>query len=174
MANEFVMKDGKTIKTVIIDKYDSTVTDNCWNLFLQECERLLVSTRSGHMFPPVTMVEWKHESSYSGSAVALLDIVFAGVHIQKDLDKLQKQYGFEVRNFMDLNQLAAAREKYQPRLSLCGVRELASYVLYDYGMQSSSKFMRVRFSTGTQVENAAANPEDAYVAYRMAKYLLLV
>ncbi|KAK4855508.1 hypothetical protein QYF36_008072 [Acer negundo] len=197
MANEFVMKDGKTIKTVIIDKYDSTVTDNCWNLFLQECETIIgfdtewsyVSTGyDGRMETRIVLLRFCSSTSCLivkltddhgvletlGSFLCNKDIVFAGVHIQKDLDKLQKQYGFEVRNFMDLNQLAAARQKFQPRLSLCGVRELASYVLYDYGMQSSSKFMRVRFSTGTQVENAAANPEDAYVAYRMAKYLLLV
>ncbi|KAK3197829.1 hypothetical protein Dsin_021244 [Dipteronia sinensis] len=192
MANEFVMRDGRTIiKTVIIDKYESTVTDNCWNLFLQECETVigfdtewsyLPTGKDDKMETRIVLLRFCSRTSCLivkltddhrvleklGSFLCNKDIVFAGVHIQKDLDKLQKQYGFEVRNFMDLNQLAAVREKYKFRLSLCGVRELASNVLYSYG--SRPDFMPVRFSTGIQVENAAADPGDAYDAYRTAKF----
>ncbi|KAK1581427.1 hypothetical protein Q3G72_034662 [Acer saccharum] len=52
------------------------------------------------------------------------DIVFAGVHMQKDLVMLQKRYKIEVRNFVDLSQLASKLFN-RPRLSVCGLRELA-------------------------------------------------
>ncbi|KAK1584040.1 hypothetical protein Q3G72_029345 [Acer saccharum] len=56
------------------------------------------------------------------------DILFAGVHIHKDLQKLHEQYGFEVRNLLDLSELSA-QVLHQPLLKLHGVRELANKVL---------------------------------------------
>ncbi|KAI9185914.1 hypothetical protein LWI28_011851 [Acer negundo] len=149
MANDFVMKGGKTIKTVIIDKYDSTVTDNYWNLFLQVCETIIgfdtewsyVSAgKDDRMETRIVLLRFCIETcclivkltddhrvlEKLGSFLCNKGIVFAGFHIQKDLDKLQKMYGFEVRNFVDLNHFAAKVQN-EPLLSVYGVRELTRF-----------------------------------------------
>ncbi|KAK0600680.1 hypothetical protein LWI29_017386 [Acer saccharum] len=188
MANEFVMNDGKTIKTVIIDKYDSTVTDNRWNLFLQECESIIgfdtewsyVSAgKEDKMETRIVLLRFCSETcclivkltddhrvlEKLGSFLCSKGIVFAGFHIQKDLDKLQKMYGFEVRSFVDLNQVAAKLNN-EPSLSVYGVRKLVTYFLHVHLSKP------VRFSTGTQVDNAAADLEEAYFAYKIAELFL--
>ncbi|KAK3197830.1 hypothetical protein Dsin_021245 [Dipteronia sinensis] len=97
--------------------------------------------------------------------------VFAGVHMQKDLEKLRKQYGYEVPNFVDLSQLAS-KVFNRPLLSACGVRELAKEVLVDqvgvFNGLAESNLSGANFSRNL-IEGAAA---DAYAAYKIAKALL--
>ncbi|TXG66118.1 hypothetical protein EZV62_007393 [Acer yangbiense] len=104
------------------------------------------------------------------------DILFAGVHIHKDLRKLLEQYGLEVRNSLDLSELTAQVVLHQPLLKLHGVRELANKVL-SKNLQPRQRSNIVGDSlcelyddyTRGQIECATV---DAYATYKIANKLL--
>ncbi|XP_058769148.1 protein RISC-INTERACTING CLEARING 3'-5' EXORIBONUCLEASE 2-like [Vicia villosa] len=58
------------------------------------------------------------------------NVTFVGVGIKNNLAKLEKHYGLGIRNAVELGPLAAAAMR-MPRLSYCGVDELA-FVLHGF------------------------------------------
>ncbi|KAK0599469.1 hypothetical protein LWI29_005522 [Acer saccharum] len=146
MDNMFVMKDGATISTVLAKYYNSIAKHLI--MFLNKGVDMIIAFDTQRSYVPE--IEYKRETRIvqlkfcNGSFCLILnlsdidytfleslgrffcnnDIVFAGVHIQKDLVMLQKQYKIEVRNFVDLSQLASKLFN-RPCLSVCGLRELA-------------------------------------------------
>ncbi|XWS57777.1 hypothetical protein CRYUN_Cryun09bG0202300 [Craigia yunnanensis] len=100
------------------------------------------------------------------------DITFVGVHIKEDVKKLRKLLGLEIRNAVDLSELAAD-VFHQPRLRAFGVRRLASEVLLVPFKTRSSGMARVNWTEADpetyQIECATT---DAYFAYKIGKKLL--
>ncbi|MCI28722.1 eerner syndrome ATP-dependent helicase, partial [Trifolium medium] len=83
--------------------------------------------------------------------LSMPDYIFVGVGIKKNLAKLEKLYGIGCRNAVELGPLAATL-MIDPRLSYCGVDELAFQVdrldlqvhrpvtaVYDYACSPLSK-----------------------------------
>ncbi|KAK0600234.1 hypothetical protein LWI29_012923 [Acer saccharum] len=192
---EVLMEDGESIYTVLVNDYDST-TVNYSNLFLQEGEGDTIigfDTEWSYMHyeKETKVVLLKFCNRASCLVVKINDnytlvnknlgrffcnkaFVFAGVHMQKDLEKLRKQVGFEVPNFVDLSQLAS-KVFNRPLLSACGVRELANEVLLDqeikpgvFNALAESDLRGENFSRDL-IKAATA---DAYAAYKIAKTLL--
>ncbi|XP_058761177.1 protein RISC-INTERACTING CLEARING 3'-5' EXORIBONUCLEASE 2-like [Vicia villosa] len=64
----------------------------------------------------------------------LPDFTFVGVGINHNLVKLEKEYGITCRNAVELGPLAATLMK-MPRLSFCGVDELA-FVVNDFNLRN--------------------------------------
>ncbi|XP_022743795.1 uncharacterized protein At5g06450 [Durio zibethinus] len=100
------------------------------------------------------------------------DITYVGVHIKHDVKKLRKRLGLEIRNAVDLSELAAD-VLHQPRLGAFGVRRLASEVLLVPFKARSSRMAWVNLAeadiTTDQIECATI---DAYAAYKIGKRLL--
>jgi hypothetical protein len=72
---------------------------------------------------------WYYDSVHKSllNFLRLPNFTFVGVGIKENLAKLEKQYGFGCRNAVELGPLAASVMN-SPRLSLCGVDELAYVV----------------------------------------------
>ncbi|TXG66125.1 hypothetical protein EZV62_007400 [Acer yangbiense] len=190
MDNKFVMKDGATISTVIVDKYYKSIAKHLI-MFLHKGGDTIIGFDTQWSY--VSGKDYKMETQIvqlklcNGSFCLIVnprdvgqvmlenlgrffcykDIIFAGVHIEKDIFMLQKQYRFEVRNFVDLSQLAA-KVFNRPRLSVCGVRELASEVLTtDQGKPrllnsaEADKMGDRDHVTRTQMESATSNTTRA-------------
>ncbi|KAJ7978154.1 Werner syndrome-like exonuclease-like protein [Quillaja saponaria] len=62
------------------------------------------------------------------------DIIFVGVHIKQDLEKLKRDFGIEVRNAVELSELAANVLR-EPRLLAYSIRGLAREVLATAGWE---------------------------------------
>ncbi|KAK3197822.1 hypothetical protein Dsin_021237 [Dipteronia sinensis] len=186
-----LMEDGASISTVLVKEFNSS-TVNYSNLFLQQGEGdTIIGFDTEWSFTHyaketevvllkfcnrATCLVVKIKDNYSqvqnlGRFFCNKGFVFAGVHMQKDLDKLKKQYGLEVPNFVDLSQLAS-KVFNRPLLSACGVRELANEVLVDqvgvFNGLAESNLSGENFSRNL-IEGATA---DAYAAYKIAKAIL--
>ncbi|XP_021281988.1 uncharacterized protein LOC110414916 [Herrania umbratica] len=101
------------------------------------------------------------------------DIIFAGVHLQGDVKKLWEKYRLEIRNVVDLSELAA-EVLHHPRLRAFGVRSLAHQLLLVPFKARPTSILRVDNSTTGDVpqkliECASA---DAHAAYKIGKKLL--
>ncbi|GAU36402.1 hypothetical protein TSUD_38690 [Trifolium subterraneum] len=72
---------------------------------------------------------WKDDLAFKSllNFLRLPNITFVGVGIKENLSKLEKQYGIVCRNAVELGPLAATAMR-MPRLSYCGVDELAFVV----------------------------------------------
>lgn len=72
---------------------------------------------------------WAYDSVHKSllNFFRLPDFTFVGVGIKQNFAKLEKQYGFGCKNAVELGDLAATVMK-SPRLSFCGVDELAFVV----------------------------------------------
>ncbi|KAK2403433.1 hypothetical protein P8452_09444 [Trifolium repens] len=72
---------------------------------------------------------WYYDSVHKSllNFLRLPNFTFVGVGIKENLAKLEKQYGFGCRNAVELGPLVASVMN-SPRLSLCGVDELAYVV----------------------------------------------
>ncbi|KAI9187440.1 hypothetical protein LWI28_028171 [Acer negundo] len=193
---EVLMEDGESICTVLVNGYNTT-TVNYSNLFLQEGEGDTIigfdtewSYAQYEKETEVVLLKFCNRASclvvkIKDNSIYLYEnlgrffcnkaFVFAGVHMQKDLEKLRKQLGFEVPNFVDLSQLAS-KVFNRPLLGACGVRELANEVLLDQEIKPGvfNALSESNLSTGVNfsrnlIEDATA---DAYAAYKIAKTLL--
>ncbi|XVF42368.1 hypothetical protein PTKIN_Ptkin01aG0356500 [Pterospermum kingtungense] len=100
------------------------------------------------------------------------EITFVGVHIKDEIEKLRVCCGLEIRNAVDLSELAAD-VLHQPRLRAFGVRRLASEVLPEPFKTRPSSLNRVDWRsanlTKDQLECATTK---AYAAYKIGKMLL--
>ncbi|GAU36405.1 hypothetical protein TSUD_38730 [Trifolium subterraneum] len=72
---------------------------------------------------------WRNDMAYNAllNFLRLPNITFVGVGIKENFSKLEKQYGIVCRNVVELGPLAATAMR-MPRLSYCGVDELAFVV----------------------------------------------
>ncbi|KAK9906177.1 hypothetical protein M0R45_002836 [Rubus argutus] len=108
----------------------------------------------------------------SSSSLLRWDIVFVGVHVKEDVRKLKENFGVEVRNVVELSELAANALR-KPRLVAYGPRELAREVLKVGLDQRPQNVMwmgwTAEFLTAEQIECATI---DAYVTYKTGKKLL--
>ncbi|XP_050222061.1 inositol phosphorylceramide glucuronosyltransferase 1 [Mercurialis annua] len=103
---------------------------------------------------------------------AIKDIVFVGVHIKEDVQKLRDSYGVVLRNAVELSDWAAKIQDH-PRFIFYSARELANKIL-------STKFEPKPYTvlwsnwfdhnlSPEQIECAAS---DAYAAYKIGKKLM--
>ncbi|KAJ8760478.1 hypothetical protein K2173_015145 [Erythroxylum novogranatense] len=104
--------------------------------------------------------------------LSIKDIIFAGVHIKEDLQKLKEVHGTVIRNVVDMSEMAA-RVYDQPRFAALSARDLANKIL-------STKFEQKPFAalwsnwfdqnlSSEQIECATI---DAYAAYRIGRKLM--
>ncbi|KAL5837668.1 hypothetical protein ACOSQ3_014837 [Xanthoceras sorbifolium] len=105
------------------------------------------------------------------------DIVFAGVHIKKDLEKMEKQHRLEIRNAVELSE-KAAKVYESPCVSAYGVKDLVRTVLsrhcHTFSMSESPPQVDYHQEAETldekkKMEHATA---VAYAIYKTAKILL--
>ncbi|KAK3197805.1 hypothetical protein Dsin_021220 [Dipteronia sinensis] len=104
------------------------------------------------------------------------DIAFVGVHIKKDLQKLESAYGFEIRNAVDLGEMAANKYK-RPCLGACGVSDLVTAV---FKIQSNYVIPSMRAAkvdyrvaeTLTEEKKMEYATALTYAIYKTAKLLL--
>ncbi|KAK3172162.1 hypothetical protein Dsin_033169 [Dipteronia sinensis] len=99
------------------------------------------------------------------------DLVFAGVHIKKDVEKLEA-YGYEIRNAVELSEMAA--ELYErPCLRAYGVKDLVTAVL---SRHLHTIPYQVDFQSGAETTLTKEKMEHAtavtYAIYKTAKILL--
>ncbi|CAN0892748.1 Protein RISC-INTERACTING CLEARING 3'-5' EXORIBONUCLEASE 2 [Linum grandiflorum] len=104
--------------------------------------------------------------------LASKDLVFAGVHIKEDLDKLRGHYGLVIDNAVELSQFASSATG-RNSLVAYGGRDLANKVL---GRNFRPKPVNVFWSnicedplSKEQIRSAAT---DAYSAYMVAQNVL--
>ncbi|OMO84559.1 hypothetical protein CCACVL1_10768 [Corchorus capsularis] len=103
------------------------------------------------------------------------DITFVGVHIKDDIKRLEKCFGLQIRNAVDITELAAD-VLHQPRLRAFGVRKLASKVLLVSFQARSSSMDQDDCTRNRNMQIIEDRIEcatiDAYAAYKTGKKLL--
>ncbi|KAK1581991.1 hypothetical protein Q3G72_010805 [Acer saccharum] len=105
------------------------------------------------------------------------EIAFVGVHIKKDLEKLESAYGFEIRNAVDLGEMAADKYK-RPCLRALGVNDLVSAVFnsqYNYGIPKPMRAAKVDYraaETLTEEKKMEYATAVTYAIYKTANLLL--
>lgn len=145
-----VMDDGRVEPRVVLVKLFSCVG----------CVLIRLDHKSGPVCPSLI------------NFFMMKDIVFVGVHVKEDVRKLKENFGVEVRNVVELSELAANALR-KPRLVAYGPRELAREVLKVGFDQRPQNVMwmgwTAEFLTAEQIECATI---DAYVTYKTGKKLL--
>ncbi|KAL6283857.1 hypothetical protein ACE6H2_014786 [Prunus campanulata] len=100
------------------------------------------------------------------------DVIFVGIQIREDLMKLKENFGIEIRNVVELTELAVNVLRKQ-RLSACGPRDLAREVLKVGVEQRPQDVIWTSWAeeslTPEQIECATI---DAYLTYKTGKKLL--
>ncbi|KAJ6744288.1 3-5 EXONUCLEASE [Salix purpurea] len=104
--------------------------------------------------------------------LSIKDILFVGVHIKEDLQRLRCVDGLVVRNAVELSELAAKIYD-QPRLAAYSARELAYRIA---SLKVDSKPLNVLWSnwfehtlSHEQIESATT---DAYATYKIGKKIM--
>lgn len=104
--------------------------------------------------------------------LSIKDIMFVGVHIKEDLQRLRCVDGLVVRNAVELSELAAKIYD-QPRFAAYSARELAYRIA---SLKADSKPLNVLWSNWfdhtlcpEQIESATI---DAYATYKIGKKLM--
>ncbi|KAJ0014360.1 hypothetical protein Pint_20348 [Pistacia integerrima] len=155
----FLIEDGIKIETTVFYD-DNSIPESCLKrIFQNMCESGDMIVGSG---PP-----------YLENFLSNEDIVFAGVHIKKDIKKLQKEYGIDIKNAVDLSELAAS-VLHQPRLVAYSVRGLASEVLLQPWKPRSWNMVKAAWYAVPLIDHEMIQcaTVDVYVAYKIAKKLI--
>ncbi|XP_059669068.1 protein RISC-INTERACTING CLEARING 3'-5' EXORIBONUCLEASE 2-like [Cornus florida] len=91
--------------------------------FIPEIVQLVLGTEYNFFFVESKFLSYAILKNF----LALKDATFVGIHIAKDLAKLENDYGIVFRNAVDISEHAAYVLR-RPSLRVCGVSELASEV----------------------------------------------
>ncbi|XVF06454.1 hypothetical protein REPUB_Repub06bG0049400 [Reevesia pubescens] len=151
------MEDGTLVMTEVIK--DGSSMNHCLDPFLQHMSiETLSSVIVLLLVDPPTFFD-------------NMNIIFVGVHIKDDVKKLRKCIGLEIKNAVDLSELAADVLN-QPRLRVFGVRRLASEVLLEPFMTSSSIIDRDCWIQDLAKDQIECATTEAYAAYKIGKKLL--
>ncbi|KAK2649835.1 hypothetical protein Ddye_017324 [Dipteronia dyeriana] len=120
----------------------------------------------------VVLLDFAAYGYYVNHFFANDDIVFAGVHLNKNLEMLRKTWGstIDIRNAVDLSEMAAD-VLHQPRLTAFGVRSLATEVLgQPWKPRPYTLSMTCDPWSGTLgYEKIECATIDAYATYMIAK-----
>ncbi|XP_058761165.1 uncharacterized protein LOC131634514 [Vicia villosa] len=122
---------------------------------------LIILLRFGRV--PQSLVNFLHNPDYT----------FVGFGIKDNIAKLEKNYGFGCRNAVELAPMAATMMKI-PRLSYCGVRELAYLVngldLRNHSCESSSSLDWSVFDHRKEIVKIAS--ANVYAYHKIGSKLL--
>ncbi|XP_031283876.1 Werner Syndrome-like exonuclease [Pistacia vera] len=187
----FLNEDGIKIETTVFYD-DNSIPESCLKrIFQNMCESgdmiIGFGTKWSHMEPRVVLLKlctqvgcvlvrlsrYNSGPSYLKHFLSNEDIVFAGVHIKKDIKKLQKDYGIDIKNVVDLSELAAS-VLHQPRLLAYSVRGLASEVLLQPWKPRSWNMVKAAWYAVPLIDHEMIQcaTVDVYVAYKIAKKLI--
>ncbi|WRX24915.1 3'-5' exonuclease domain - like 5 [Theobroma cacao] len=110
--------------------------------------------------------------SKPGQFLSHKDIIVAGVHLQGDVKKLWEKHRLEIRNVVDLSELAAD-VLHQPRLRAFGVRSLAHQLLLVPFKARPPSMIRIDNSKTGDVPQKLIEcaSTEAHAAYKIGKKL---
>ncbi|KAK0599731.1 hypothetical protein LWI29_008089 [Acer saccharum] len=200
-VRQFLMVDGKNVTTEIIPDHEHEgISDDddegCLDLFLKrfleegdmvvgfgtersfanseaQVSLLKLCTQVGCLLIKLGGVGGKNYFQLLRKMFANKDIVFAGVRIKRDLEKLEKCYGLEIRNAIDLCDVVEKTYGSRSTLNTCGVRDFIRFVWWKQFFPISMTHIDYWGSeTLTEDKKIECATVDAYGIYRTAKILL--
>ncbi|XP_020540453.2 Werner Syndrome-like exonuclease [Jatropha curcas] len=104
--------------------------------------------------------------------LAIKDIIFAGVHIKEDVEKLKEAYGIVIRNAVELSDLAAKIYD-NPRFVFYSSRDLATKIVsIKFGPKPYVVLWSNWFDHNLSTEQVECAAVDAYCSYKIGKKLM--